>query len=54
MNPDLKRFVAQWLRVAAMACVPVVFVAFAGVPMALERHPGEPAAGSARLQGHWK
>lgn len=44
MNIDLKNFVAQWLRVATMALVPVVFTAFAGIPLALERHPGAPLA----------
>jgi len=51
MDQDLKNFAAQWLRVAAMALVPVLVATFIGVPMALERHPGEAQIASERV--HW-
>lgn len=51
MDQDLKDFAAQWLRVVAMALVPVVVAAFIGVPMALERHPGETRMANERA--HW-
>ena len=41
MDADLKAFAFQWLRVAAMALVPVVLAAFVGMPLALGGHPGE-------------
>ena len=52
MDADLRNFAVQWLRVAAVALLPVVLVAFACVPLALERRPGEPVVGSERFQGH--
>ena len=52
MDADLRSFAVQWLRVATVALVPVILVAFACVPLALERHPGEPVAASERFQGH--
>ena len=52
VNRDLRDFAAQWLRVAAMALVPVVLTAFMCVPMAIERHPGEAPLTNDRYQGH--
>jgi hypothetical protein len=36
MQQDLKNFVAQWLRVALMALLPVVFTAFVTIPWNLQ------------------
>ena len=44
MHQDLKNFVAQWLRVAVMALVPVVSTAFVTIPWNLENTPGAQAA----------
>ncbi len=52
MNADLKLFALQWLRVVAMALIPVVFTAFAGIPLALGGHPGEPFARAAHVDRH--
>ena len=52
MDQNLKDFAAQWLRVVAMALVPVVLVTFVFVPMALERHPGEAQIASERVYWH--
>jgi hypothetical protein len=41
MNQDLQSFAAQWVRIAVMALVPVVFTAFISIPMSLGGHPGE-------------
>jgi hypothetical protein len=52
MNPDLKDFAVQWLRVALMALVPVVITAFVSMPLSLERHPGEGVAASKLTPQH--
>ena len=49
MNADLKAFVAQWMRVALMALVPVVFTAFVSMPFTLGQHPGETRTASDQL-----
>lgn len=44
MHPELRLFIQRWLGTVALALVPVVFTAFISLPVALERHPGEPPA----------
>jgi len=52
MNQDLKAFAMQWLRVAAMTLVPVVFVAFVSIPYTLGGHPGDAVVRVAPADGH--
>jgi hypothetical protein len=52
MNAHLRLFAAQWLGVALMTLAPVVLVTFLTVPMALGRHPGEPAPNGEPTQWH--
>ncbi len=51
MHPQLKSFLVQWLRVALVTLVPVVFTAFVSLPLALGGHPGEarPAAAAQHM-----
>jgi len=42
MNADLKQFVVSYLRVVAMALMPLAVTAFLAVPYILGGHPGEP------------
>jgi hypothetical protein len=42
MNADLKRFVVSYLRVVAMALMPLAVTAFLTMPYILGGHPGEP------------
>ena len=44
MNPDLKAFALQWLRIALMTLMPVVFAAFVTMPYTMGGHPGEARA----------
>lgn len=44
MHQDLRNFVAQWLRVAAVAVLPVAFAAFVTIPWNLQSTPGAGAA----------
>lgn len=44
MNPDLRQFIAQWLRTALMAGIPVILTAFLSIPLSLGAHPGDPGA----------
>ena len=52
MNPDLRSFAAQWIRIAVMALVPVVLTAFISIPMSLGGHPGEGQARVVSGDGH--
>lgn len=52
MNADLKMFALQWLRVAVMALIPVVFTAFVGMPYAIGGHPGEAFARAGHADRH--
>lgn len=52
MDVNLRAFAVQWLRVALATLVPVVLVTFLTVPMALERHPGEPAPSGEHAPRH--
>lgn len=47
MDPHLRSFVVQWLRIAVAALVPVVLASFVGMPYLLGSHPGE---GMVRVQ----
>ncbi len=52
MDADLKTFVRQWLRIAAMAIAPVVMTAFAAIPYSLGGHPGERQARTVHVDMH--
>ena len=52
MNKDLKAFVLQWARVAAMTLATVVFLAFTSIPYSLGGHPGEVVAADVRGDRH--
>ena len=52
MDRDLRQFAAQWLRVVTMALAPVVLATFLSVPLAIGRHPGEPARTGAPAPVH--
>lgn len=52
MDQDLKAFALQWLRVAAMTLVPVVFVAFVSIPYSLGGDPGDAVVRVAPAERH--
>lgn len=52
MDKALRDFAVQWLRVAAMAMLPVVFAAFTTIPYSLGGHPGELSARAADTNAH--
>lgn len=52
MDAHLKAFAIQWLRVVAMALVPVVLAAFVGIPFALGGHPGEASVRAEHADRH--
>ncbi len=43
MHPELHRFVSRFIGTVLMTLIPVIFIAFASMPISLNRHPGEPA-----------
>jgi hypothetical protein len=52
MHQELSRFAAQWLRVAAIALLPVIATAFVTIPWNLGGHPGERASVAAAGDRH--
>jgi len=52
MNADLKRFVVSYLRVVAMALMPLAITAFLSMPYILGGHPGEPLPRMDRTDTH--
>ncbi|MBN8489426.1 MAG: hypothetical protein J0M20_17080 [Burkholderiales bacterium] len=48
MHPELRLFFTRWLGTVALTLVPVVFTAFVSLPLALNRHPGEPLTAAAQ------
>lgn len=52
MQDDLRDFLYRFVGTVALTLVPVVFIAFASMPMALSRHPGEAPSGATPLYVH--
>lgn len=52
MQQDLRNFIAQWLRTAAMALVPVVLTAFVTIPWNLQSMPGDQPVRVASAERH--
>ena len=52
MDQDLKAFPLQWLRVAVMTLVPVVFVAFVSIPYTLGGEPDDAVVRAAPADRH--
>ena len=46
MHPELHRFLSRLIGTIGLALLPVLFTAFASMPLSLNRHPGEPADAS--------
>jgi len=52
MHPELRRFLAHLAGTVGITLMPVILVAFVSMPMALERHPGEPRPAAGALDRH--
>jgi len=52
MNADLKEFVVSYLRVVAMALMPLAITAFLTMPYILGAHPGEPVQRVDQIDAH--
>jgi hypothetical protein len=52
MNADLKQFVMTYLRVVAMALMPLAVTAFLTMPYILGGHPGEPLTRADHTEVH--
>jgi hypothetical protein len=52
MNVDLKEFVMTYLRVVAMALMPLAVTAFLTMPYILGGHPGEPLTRADQTELH--